>query len=236
MITILRSSDRGHFDHGWLSTYHTFSFGDYHNPERMGFGPLRVINDDIVAPARGFSEHPHRNMEIVSYVVSGTLRHADSTGGRDDITPGVVQRMSAGSGIRHSEVNPSAREPVRLLQIWITPGVHNAQPRHESRAFPIHDQPGRLHLIASPDGAEGSLDIHQDARMWGGALREGDRVETGLAPGRRGWVQIARGSAEVNGELLSEGDAAAVTGETSISIRATTGAEVLVFDVAGDAA
>lgn len=231
MLNILRSEERGHLDHGWLNTYHTFSFGAYHNPERMGFGPLRVINDDIVAPARGFAEHPHRNMEIISYVVSGALRHADSTGAREDITPGVIQRMSAGSGIRHSEVNPSAREPVRLIQIWITPEQQGVEPRHESRPFPIHEQPGRLHLLASPDGEDRSLDIHQDARVWAGLLREGDRVEPPLAPGRRAWVQVVRGQVSVNAETLGQGDAAAITDEDAVAIEATSEAEVLWFDL-----
>ncbi len=231
MIKITRSDDRGYFDHRWLKTYHTFSFGEFHDPERMGFGPLRVINDDVVAPGRGFAEHPHRDMEIISYVVSGTLRHADSTGAREDITPGAIQRMSAGSGIRHSEVNPSGREPVRLLQVWITPERLGVEPRHETRTFPVHDQPGRLHLLASPDGQGGSLDIHQDARMHAGVLGAGDSVGLDLAPGRRAWVQIVRGGASVNGEALAEGDGAAITDETRVDIHTDNGAEVLVFDL-----
>ncbi|MFI4897568.1 MAG: pirin family protein [Phycisphaerales bacterium JB059] len=231
MLSILRSNERGHLDHGWLNTFHTFSFGEYRNPERMGFGPLRVINDDIVAPARGFAEHPHRNMEIISYVVSGTLRHADSTGAKEDITPGVVQRMSAGSGIRHSEVNPSPHEPVRLIQIWITPEREGVEPRHESRAFPIHEQPGRLHLLASPDGAEGSLEIHQDARVFGGVLRDGESVEPTLPPGRRGWVQVVRGRVRLNGETLDRGDAAAITDLEVVTILAASEAELLWFDL-----
>ena len=231
MITTIRSDERGHLDHGWLNTFHTFSFGTYDNPERRSFGPLRVINDDIVAPARGFAEHPHRDMEIISYVVSGTLRHTDSTGAREDITPGVVQRMSAGSGIRHSEVNPSADTPVRLLQIWIKPDHRGAEPRHESRAFPVREQPGRLHLIASPDGADGSLDIHQDARLWAGVFRAGESAETPLGDGRRGWVQVVRGELVVNGTALGEGDGAALTDETEIRIESRSDSEALVFDL-----
>ncbi len=232
MLTVIRSNERGHADHGWLDTHHTFSFGQYHNPERMGFESLRVINDDTVAPARGFSEHPHRDMEIISYVISGTLRHADSTGAKEDITPGVVQRMSAGSGIRHSEVNPSPDEAVRLLQVWILPEARGLAPRHESRRFPIHDEPGRLHLIVSPGGADGSMDIHQDVRMLAGILRSGESATVELKPGRRAWVQVARGELIVNGEVLGKGDAAALTDEASVSIESTTQSEVLVFDLA----
>ncbi|MEZ6242560.1 MAG: pirin family protein [Phycisphaerales bacterium] len=232
MITITRSNDRGRFDHGWLDTRHTFSFGDYYNPDRMGFGALRVINDDLVAPGRGFAEHPHRDMEIISYVVSGTLRHSDSTGSREDITPGAIQRMSAGSGIRHAEANPSHSEPVRLIQIWIVPDTKGVQPRHEVRKFPIHQEPGRLHLIASPDGENGSLDIHQDARMLAGVFHAGDSTQLDLEPGRRAWVQIVGGEAEVNGQRLVEGDAAAVTDESGVTIDAKGESEVLVFDLA----
>ncbi len=232
MITITRSDERGHIDNRWLDTRHTFSFGQYHNPERMGFGALRVINDDVVAPGRGFAEHPHRDMEIISYVVSGALRHADSTGAREDITPGAIQRMSAGSGIRHSEANPSHTEPVRLIQVWIEPDTLGVTPRHETRRFPIHDEPGRLHLIASPDAADGSLAIHQDARMLAGVLNPGDSAGLELAPGRRAWVQIVRGGARVNGETLAEGDAAAITDDASLAIDADTECEVLVFELA----
>lgn len=232
MIVTIRSDERGHMDHGWLDTRHTFSFGRYHNPEMMGFGALRVINDDVVAPGRGFAEHPHHDMEIISYVVAGTLRHADSTGAREDITPGVIQRMSAGSGIRHSEANPSHREPVRLIQIWIEPDQAGVTPRHESRAFPIHDEPGRLHLIVSPDGAAGSLDIHQDARMYAGLLHKGDGASVSVGEGRRAWVQVARGVIRVNGQKLGEGDGVALTDETSIAISADSESEVIVFDLA----
>jgi redox-sensitive bicupin YhaK (pirin superfamily) len=230
MITVRKSNDRGHLDHGWLDARHTFSFGDYRDPAHMGFRSLRVINEDVVAPRRGFAEHPHRDMEIITYPLSGALRHGDSLGHQEDIRHGTVQTMTAGSGIVHSESNPHP-EPVHLLQIWIRPRDRDLTPDHASRSFPIADQPGRLHQIASPDGADGSLTIQQDARVHAGVFRKDDRLSLALGEGRHAWIQVARGTLTVNGTPLSAGDGAAVSDETSLDLHFTDEAEILLFDL-----
>ncbi len=234
MITVRRAGERGRFDHGWLDTRHTFSFADYHDPPHMGFRALRVINEDRVQPQQGFGTHPHRDMEIVSYVLEGALSHRDSMGNGSVIRPGEVQRMSAGTGVLHSEFNPSASEPVHFLQIWILPDRHGHAPSYEQRAFRAAEKRGRLRLVASRDGAEGSVTIHQDARLHVALLRPGERVSTSLAEGRHAWVQVARGEVELNRTPLSAGDGAALSGERALELagRGDAEAEVLVFDLA----
>src|SRR5512142_137155 len=197
MITVRRSGERGHFDHGWLDTRHTFSFAAYHDPAHMGFRSLRVINEDRVRPGEGFGRHGHRDMEILSYVLSGVLAHRDSSGGGGELRPGEVQRMSAGTGIRHSEFNGSDREPVHFLQIWLLPDRPGHRPSYEQRAFPEAERRGVLRLVASPDGAEGSTVIHQDARVFATLLGPGRTLEHPLAPGRHAWVQVARGAVQL---------------------------------------
>ena len=232
MITIRKASERGHFDFGWLDTHHTFSFGDYFDPGQMGFRSLRVLNEDRVAPGRGFGAHPHRDMEIITYVLDGAVEHADNTGSRGVIRPGIVQRMSAGSGIVHSERNESAKDPVHFLQVWITPDRAGVPARHEDREFPLEQRRNRLALLISPDGADGSLDIHQDAKLFSGVLDAGTRLDHSIAPGRHAWIQIARGQVTLNGVTLAQGDGAAVSQESGLAIEAISDAEVLVFDLA----
>jgi redox-sensitive bicupin YhaK (pirin superfamily) len=231
MITIRKSSDRGHADYGWLNTYHTFSFGRYFDPKFPGFGPLRVINEDRVTPGQGFGEHPHADMEIISYVLSGKLAHTDSLGHTQTLSPGEVQRMSAGAGIEHAEFNPSRTEPVHFLQIWITPAKRGVNPAYGQKMFPIHEQHNTLHQIASPDGADGSLEIQQDARVFAGMLDAGTSIERTIAPGRQAWLQVARGSLSVNGTPLAQGDGAAITDERTLSIKASENAEIIYFDL-----
>jgi redox-sensitive bicupin YhaK (pirin superfamily) len=235
MITIRRAQDRGHANHGWLDTHHTFSFADYHDPAHMGFRALRVINDDTVQPGEGFGEHGHRDMEIISYVLSGALAHRDSTGGEGVLRPGEVQRMSAGRGVRHSEFNGSRTEPVHFLQIWLLPDRPGHAPSYEQLAFPEAERRGALRLVASPDGAEGSTTLHQDARVFATLLTEGQTVERALAPGRHAWVHVARGTALVNGARLGAGDGAALSDEATVRIAGAGeggDAEVLLFDLA----
>ena len=229
MITIRRAGERGHFNHGWLDTYHTFSFADYHDPAHMGFRSLRVINDDRVEPGRGFGTHPHRDMEIVTYVLEGTLAHRDSMGTGSLIKPGEVQRMSAGTGVLHSEVNPSRGEPVHLLQIWILPERRGLQPEYEQKAFPAEERNGKLRLVASQDGREGSVTIHQDASIFTTTLSGGESVTHELAPDRGAWVHVAQGDVEVNGQKLATGDGAAIENESKITISGS--GEVLLFDL-----
>jgi redox-sensitive bicupin YhaK (pirin superfamily) len=231
MITLRKAQDRGHANHGWLDSWHTFSFADYHDPAHMGFGPLRVINEDRVEAGMGFDRHGHRDMEIVSYVLDGQLEHRDSMGIGEVIEPGDVQRMSAGRGVLHSEYNPSFTDPVHFLQIWIEPDRTGHAPSYEQKHFPEHDKRHRLRLVVSPDGADGSLTIHQDARIYAGLLDSGDRVTHPLAPGRRAWVHVARGGVRVNGLALGAGDAAALTAEPGITLDAAAAAEILVFDL-----
>ena len=231
MITIRKSKDRGHFNHGWLNTYHTFSFGRYVDRNHMGFRALRVINEDIVAPATGFGEHPHDNMEILTYVLSGTLTHGDSLGHSEPLRHGELQRMSAGTGIEHSEKNNSKTEPVHLLQIWLLPAKQDTEPTYGQAKFPIVEQPNRLHLLASPDGANGSLTVGQDVRLSSGILDKGASVNVELKPGRHAWIQIAHGSVTINGQTLAAGDGAAISNEAALVIAANEKSELLVFDL-----
>jgi len=233
MITLRKADSRGHFDHGWLDTRHTFSFADYHDPEHMGFRGLRVVNEDRVRPGEGFGRHGHRDMEILSWVLAGALAHEDSTGGAGVLRPGEVQRMSAGTGVTHSEFNGSRQEPVHFLQIWIVPDRPGHRPSYEQKAVPEAERRGRLRLIASPDGAEGSTTIHRDARVYAALLREGEAAEHALLPGRHGWIQVARGEVAVNGQLLSAGDGAAISDEARVTLagRGVEVADVLLFDL-----
>jgi redox-sensitive bicupin YhaK (pirin superfamily) len=230
MITVRRAADRGHFDHGWLNTYHTFSFADYHDPAHMGFRSLRVLNDDRVAPGQGFGEHRHRDMEIVSYVLEGALAHRDSMGNSGVILPGDVQRMSAGTGVQHSEFNGSRTEPVHFLQIWILPEAPGTAPGYEQRTFLPQTRRGKLRLIGSRDGREGSVTIRQDVDAWASVLETGQEVRHVVAPGRHGWLQVAEGELELNGNRLEEGDGAAVSDERALEITGK-GAEFLLFDL-----
>jgi redox-sensitive bicupin YhaK (pirin superfamily) len=231
MLTVRKAQERGHANHGWLDTYHTFSFADYHDPRHMGFGPLRVINDDTVAPGAGFGTHGHRDMEIITYVLEGALAHKDSMGNGSTIRPGAVQRMSAGTGVRHSEFNASGQEPVHFLQIWIEPDARGVPPGYEEKVFPAGERSGRLRLVASPDGRDGSVRIHQDARVYAGLLGEREAVTHPLAPGRRAYVHVARGSLHVNGAPLDAGDGVRIEGESTISLSDARSAEVLLFDL-----
>jgi len=234
MITLRRSNQRGQADHGWLKSMHSFAFADYHDPAHMGFGPLRVINEDRVAPGGGFGTHGHRDMEIISYVLDGELAHRDSMGNGSVIRPGDVQRMSAGSGVRHSEYNHAADRTTHFLQIWIEPNVAGIAPGYEEKRFADAEKQDRLRLIASPDGADGSVRIHQDARLYASRLAEGKTLAASLDAGRLGYLHLVRGSATVNGERLEGGDAAKVRHETKIEIRAESDAELLLFDLPPD--
>jgi quercetin 2,3-dioxygenase len=232
MTSIRRSEDRGHFDHGWLDTRHTFSFADYHDPRFMGFRTLRVINEDRVQPGQGFGTHPHRDMEIISYVLEGALAHEDSMGNGSAIRPGDVQRMTAGTGVLHSEFNHSKDEMVHFLQIWIRPDRQGLQPGYEQKSFPTEEKRGRLRLVASTDGRDGSVAIHQDARLYVTLLGPGEEVSHPLAAGRHAWIQVARGEVDLGGERLRAGDGAAVSGEAGVALRGRRDAEVLLFDLA----
>jgi redox-sensitive bicupin YhaK (pirin superfamily) len=232
MIHIRKAAERGHFDHGWLDTWHTFSFGDYFDPDNMGFRALRVINDDRVDPGQGFGMHGHRDMEIVTYVLEGALEHRDSMGNGSVLRPGELQRMSAGTGIRHSEFNPSRTEPVHLYQIWLLPARNGLKPSYEQRGFGEAERQGRLRLVASPDGADGLLTIQQDARLYLSTLGAGQAVSHALPPGRHAWLQVLRGQVALNGQPLTEGDGAAVSAEKELDIRSDDGGEVLLFDLA----
>jgi quercetin 2,3-dioxygenase len=232
MIALRKGQDRGHANHGWLDSYHTFSFADYYDPREMGWGTLRVINEDRVRPGRGFGAHPHRDMEIISYVLEGALEHKDSMGTGSVIRPGDVQRMSAGTGVVHSEFNPSPKDPVHFLQIWIEPSARGIAPSYEQKNFPPEQKRGRLRLIASPDGSEGSVKIHQDARVHAVALDDGDAVTYALAQGRKVYVHVARGAVQLNGAALTAGDGAKISDEKELSLSEGKGAEVLLFDLA----
>jgi redox-sensitive bicupin YhaK (pirin superfamily) len=231
MTTIRRAHERGHADHGWLNSFHTFSFADYYDPKHMGFRALRVINDDTVAAGRGFGTHGHRDMEIVSYVLSGELGHKDSMGNGSVIRPGDVQRMSAGTGVQHSEQNPSKTSPVHFLQIWIVPDRNGHAPGYEQTHFPEAERQGRLRLVASPDGADGSVSLHQDARLFAGLFAAGERAVHTVAPGRHAWIHVARGTATVDGHALGAGDALSTSDPGELVITGDR-AEVLVFDLA----
>jgi quercetin 2,3-dioxygenase len=228
MIRIRKSEERGHFDHGWLDTYHTFSFADYHDPDFMGFRSLRVINEDRVQPGRGFGTHGHRDMEIISYVLEGELGHGDSMGTGSVIRPSEVQRMSAGTGVMHSEKNASD-ETVHFLQIWILPERHGIAPGYEQKAFPASERDGRLRLVASRDGRDGSLTIHQDADLYTTTLRDSASVTFDFRPDRYGWLQVARGSVSLNGQTLTAGNGAAIEKEPRVTIAGD--GEVLLFDL-----
>ena len=230
MIELRKAKDRGHANHGWLDTYHTFSFADYHDPRHMGFSVLRVINEDVVTPGQGFPTHPHRDMEIITWILDGALEHQDSLGTGSVIRPGEVQRMSAGTGIRHSEFNPSKDETVHLLQIWILPNRAGYAPSYEQTRFEDAELADRLRLIASPDGHDGSVTIHQNARVYAARLKRGEVIHT-LAAGRRAWVQVARGALTLNGQRLAAGDGAAVEQETTLMFAGDAGSEFLLFDL-----
>jgi quercetin 2,3-dioxygenase len=232
MLTIRRSDERGGGDYGWLKTHHTFSFNDYWDEKWMGFRSLRVINEDWVAPASGFPTHPHRDMEIITYVLSGQLEHKDSLGTGSVILPGDGQRMTAGRGIRHSEYNPSPTEKVHLLQIWILPDKQGYEPGYEQKSFPEAEKRGKLRLIASRDGAAGSVKINQDAKLFVSFLSPGDEVRHALAAKRHAWVQVAQGEVKLNGQTLRQGDGAAISDEKELSLKADKDAEVLLFDLA----
>lgn len=232
MITIRRSNERGHFDHGWLNTYHTFSFDQYYDPRYLGFRNLRVINEDFVAPGRGFPKHGHRDMEIITYILEGALKHEDSIGNGSVIRPGDVQRMTAGTGVRHSEQNAADQERVHLLQIWIVPNTVGLEPGYEQKAFSEDEWRGRLRLIASEDGRDGSVLVHQDVSLLASVLPVGQEVEHTMDQRRYAWIQVARGSVEVNGEKADQGDGVVAVGESSLRISAREDAEVLLFDLA----
>ena len=231
MIKIRKSDERGHLNFGWLDTYHTFSFGEYYDPRNMGFRTLRVINEDFVSAGRGFPTHGHSDMEIVTYILEGALEHRDSMGNGSVIRPGDVQRMSAGTGVRHSEKNPSAEESVHLLQIWILPAERGTEPGYEQKNFTDEERRGRLRLVASPDGREGSVTLQQDASLYATLLDAGQSVEHELRPGRHAWAQVARGAIEINGQSLAQGDGAAASEEDRLVITASEPSEVLLFDL-----
>jgi quercetin 2,3-dioxygenase len=232
MLEIRKADARGYADHGWLRSFHSFSFADYYDPKHMGFGPLRVINEDRVAPAKGFGTHGHRDMEIISYVLAGELAHKDSMGTGSVIRPGDVQRMSAGRGVMHSEFNASKTDPVHFLQIWIEPNVHGIAPSYEEKRFDAADKRGKLRLVASADGRDGSVRIHQDASLYAALLDGEERVTHRLASGRKAYVHVARGNAVVNGQPLGAGDALKATGVDTVVIEQGADAEVLLFDLA----
>ena len=232
MIQVRKAGERGHFDHGWLDTYHTFAFGDYYDPAHMGFRSLRVINDDRVEPGQGFGMHGHRDMEIVTYVLDGELQHRDSMGNGSIIRAGELQRMTAGTGVRHSEFNPSDTEWVHLYQIWLLPQRKGLEPSYDQLAVGEEEKRGRFRLVASPDGAAGSLTIHQDARLYLASLSPGEGVAHEIEHGRAAWLQVLRGSVNVLGHDLAAGDGVAVTDENALSVQAAVPSEVLLFDLA----
>jgi quercetin 2,3-dioxygenase len=232
MLTLRKGQDRGHADHGWLQSHHSFSFADYRDPAHMGFGNLRVINDDHVAPGTGFGTHGHRDMEIVTYVLSGALAHKDSLGTGAVILPGDVQRMSAGRGVQHSEFNHAPDATTHLLQIWILPRTQGIEPSYEQKQFDVADKRGRLRLVASPDGREGSVTIHADASIRAGLFDAGERAELPIDPQRKAYVHVVRGQLSVNGQVLAGGDAAKLSGESQLVLSEGHDAEVLVFDLA----
>ncbi len=233
MITIRPAQERGNANFGWLDSKHTFSFGSYYDPSQMGFSSLRVINEDKVQPGKGFGTHSHRDMEIISYVLQGELEHKDSIGNGSVIRPGDVQRMSAGTGIAHSEFNASTTDLVHFLQIWIMPEKAGIEPSYEQKNFPLEEKQGKLKLVASADGRDDSVTIHQDANLYVAVLNQGDRITYNTNNNRSLWIQIARGSAEINGQALQTGDGAAITEEKELELFATTdNTEILLFDLA----
>lgn len=232
MLQVRRAADRGHFDHGWLDTHHTFSFSRYVDREHTRFRSLRVMNEDVVQPGQGFGTHPHENMEIVTYVLSGALEHRDSMGNGDALRPGEFQRMTAGTGITHSESNPSDTDPVHLYQIWLFPERNGLEPSYEQKAFDKAGRLNQLQLVASQDAADGSLLIHQDARIYLGNLEEGAVVEHVIESGRHVWLQVLRGTVNVNGESLQTSDGVAISDEAAVTITGTSAAEIMLFDLA----
>jgi len=231
MRELRRAGERGYADHGWLRSFHSFSFADYYDPRHMGFGALRVINEDRIQPGTGFGTHGHRDMEIISYVLEGELAHQDSMGNGSSIVPGDVQRMSAGRGVMHSEYNHAADDVTHFLQIWIEPNVRGIAPSYEQKNFATAEKRGRLRLVASPDGRDGSVTIYQDAALFAALLDGEERVAHALAPGRRAYVHVARGRLNVNGETLEAGDALKLTGEPRVVLERGASAEVLLFDL-----
>jgi redox-sensitive bicupin YhaK (pirin superfamily) len=232
MIQIRRAAERGHFDHGWLDTYHTFSFADYHDPRHMGFRSLRVVNEDHVAPGQGFGTHSHRDMEIVSYVLEGALAHKDSMGNGSVIVPGDVQYMSAGTGVRHSEFNASKADTTHFVQIWILPDRNGCAPRYDQKRFEEKEKLGRLRLVASPDGQDGSIALRRDVKLYASVLEPGQSVSLDLQNGRHAWVQVLRGKLGANGHELSAGDGLAVSSEPRVTLAAGEKSELLLFDLA----
>jgi len=232
MITLRKSEDRGHAQHGWLNSFHSFSFADYYDAQHMEFGPLRVINEDRIAPGTGFGTHGHRDMEIISYVLSGRLAHKDNMGNVEAIPPGDVQRMSAGTGVMHSEFNHAANEETHFLQIWIEPHTRGIAPGYEQKTFADDEKRGRLRLVAAPGGEQGAVQINANARLFAGLFDGAEEATLALAPGRKAYVHLVRGSLSVNGQALSGGDAAKLEGEAEVRLEAGRDAEVLVFDLA----
>ncbi|WP_213805653.1 pirin family protein [Granulicella sp. dw_53] len=230
MLVIRRAAERYHADHGWLNSNFSFSFADYYDPAQMGFRALRVINEDYVAPAQGFGKHPHRDMEILTYVLEGAVKHEDTTGASETLTPGELQHMSAGSGVRHSEMNPSETETLHLLQIWLVPNALGIQPKYEQQRFKVQDEPNKLHLLASKDAREGSFKIYSDAELLAATVEKGSSV-THDFKGGYGWLQVARGSVTVQGHALKAGDGVAITAEKTLQISSDEGGEVLLFDL-----
>jgi quercetin 2,3-dioxygenase len=230
MMKIRRANERGHAEHGWLNTYHTFSFAEYYDPQWMGYRSLRVINDDFVAPGMGFGTHPHRDMEIITYILSGALAHKDSMGNGRVIQTGDVQYMAAGTGVQHSEFNPSKDEAVHLLQVWIQPDQKAVKPAYAEKSFKDAAS-GRLHLVTSKSGREGSIPIHQDADLWLAKLNAGENVTHNLGAGRHAWLHVAEGEVSLNGKTLAAGDAAAINEEGALKLSATTPSQVLLFDL-----
>jgi hypothetical protein len=231
MNALRKSNERGFADHGWLKSFHTFSFASYYDPKNMGYGPLRVINEDRVAPGEGFGKHPHRDMEIISYVLDGELEHKDSMGTGSIIRPGDVQRMSAGTGVTHSEYNPSPKNGVHFLQIWIEPEANGIKPSYEQKFFGPEEKRGKLRLLASPDGRDGSVTVHQDAQLYAALVDGAEQVTHQIENGRRAYVHVARGAVTVNGQALGSGDALKVDGEKQVVIEKGDNAEVLLFDL-----
>jgi quercetin 2,3-dioxygenase len=232
MLTLRPAEARGHANHGWLDSYHTFSFANYYDPKHMGFRDLRVINEDWVAPTRGFGMHGHRDMEIITYVLEGALEHKDSLGNGAIIRPGEVQRMSAGTGIMHSEFNPSDTDPVHLLQIWILPNQEGLEPSYEQKAFTEEERSGNFRLIAAPNGRDGAVTIHADVELYSAILKPGDEATYQLKPGRYAWLHVATGTATLDGKTLSAGDAVAIGDEKALNLTTAEGTELLLFDLA----
>lgn len=232
MITVRKSQERGHIKIDWLESYHSFSFGNYYDPEYMGWRSLRVINEDWVQPSKGFPTHPHRDMEIITYILQGSLEHKDSLGTGSIIQRGEVQRMSAGTGIRHSEFNPSKTEAVHLLQIWLIPDTEGLSPSYEQQSFPLLEHPGQLQLIASPHDVDQAVKIHQDVNLYAALLQPGDRISYSLPPQRYAWIQVAKGDVILNDISLTVGDGAAIAQEPEMTLTASSDAEILLFDLA----